>query len=73
MPSYATAFLFNKSGLSLLEESCWNSANSILYFYRLRREASEGYVFTGVCHSLCPQGGGGVTSNASWDRSHRGV
>ena len=25
--------------------------------YRPRREASEGYVFTGVCHSLCLQGG----------------
>ena len=31
-----------------------------------RSEASEGYVFTGVCHSLCSTTGGG----ASWDRSH---
>ena len=30
-------------------------------------EASEGYVFTGICLIT---GGEGVTSNASWDRSH---
>ena len=30
-------------------------------------EASEGYVFTDVCHF---NGGGGVTPDASWDRSH---
>ena len=28
--------------------------------YRPRSEASEGYVFTGVCHSFCSTGGGGV-------------
>ena len=41
---------------------------SIIY-YRPRSEASEGYVFTGVCHSVTNRGGG-VTPNASWDRSH---
>ena len=32
-----------------------------LTFYRPHSEAREGYVFTGVCHSLCPMwwGGGG--------------
>ena len=41
---------------------------SYLVFYRPR---SEGYVFTGVCHSVTERGGGGVvTPNASWDRSH---
>ena len=34
--------------------------------YRPRSEASEGYVFTGICHSV--QLGGCVTSNVSWDR-----
>ena len=37
-------------------------------FYRPRSEASEGYVFTGVCHSVIFEGGGGeggVTPNAS--------
>ena len=38
-----------------------------------RSEVTEGYIFTGVCHSLCPQiGKGVVTSNASWDRVHHG-
>ena len=43
------------------------------YIYRPLSEAGESYVFIGVCHSFCPMGGGGmggVTSNASWDRSH---
>ena len=30
-----------------------------LTLYRPRSEASEGYVFTGVCHSFCSTGGGG--------------
>ena len=29
------------------------------YIYRPRSVASEGYVFTGVCLSLCPSGGRG--------------
>ena len=38
---------------------------------RPRSEASEGYVFAGVCYSLCStRGGGEETPNASWDRSH---
>ena len=32
-------------------------------FYRLRKEASEGYVFTDVCHSVTERGRG-VTPNA---------
>ena len=28
-------------------------------YYRPRSEASEGYAFTGVCHSVTEQGGGG--------------
>ena len=31
----------------------------VLFCYRPRSEASEGYVFTGVCHSFCSTGGGG--------------
>ena len=42
---------------------------SIAACYRPRSEVSEGYVFTGVCHSVTSRGGG-VTPNASWDRSH---
>ena len=38
-------------------------------YYPPRSEATEGYVFTGMCHSLCPTMGE-VTPNASWDRSH---
>ena len=38
-------------------------------FYRPPSESSEGRVFTGVCHSVTERGGG-VTPNASWDRSH---
>ena len=30
----------------------------IIVFYRPRSEASEGYVFTGVCHSVTKRGGG---------------
>ena len=30
-----------------------------LNYYRPRSEASEGYVFTGVCHSFCSTGEGG--------------
>ena len=42
-------------------------------FYRPRSEASEGYVFTGVCPlTLSNWGGGAVTPNASWDRSDGG-
>ena len=37
-------------------------------FYCPHSEAGEGYVFTGVCHSVTEQGA--VTPNASWDRSH---
>ena len=37
-------------------------------YCRPRSEASEGYVFTGVCHSFCSTGRGVVTPNASWDR-----
>ena len=33
--------------------------SSIFSFYRPRSEASEGYVFTGVCHSVTEWGGGG--------------
>ena len=33
------------------------------HFYRPRSEASEDYVFTGVCHSLYPQAGGGSASS----------
>ena len=40
-----------------------------MHIYRPRSEAGEGYVFTGVCYSVT-FGGGGVTSNASWDKSH---
>ena len=35
--------------------------------YLPRIRASQGYVFTGICLS---KSGGGVTPNASWDRSH---
>ena len=35
-------------------------------FYRPRNEASEGYVFTGVCHSLCSGGG-------RWHQMHHGI
>ena len=48
----------------------------VTYNYRPHSEAGEGYVFTGVCHSVNSgegtewQLGGGVTSNASWDRSN---
>ena len=31
----------------------------VFNFYRPRSEASEGYVFTGVCHSVTDWGGGG--------------
>ena len=31
----------------------------LISFYRPRREVSEGYVFTGVCHSVSKWGGGG--------------
>ena len=31
----------------------------LIYYYRPRSEASEGYVFTGICHSFCLMGGGG--------------
>ena len=30
-------------------------------YYRPRSEASEGYVFTGICHSVTEWGGGGDT------------
>ena len=30
-----------------------------IFYYRPRSEASEGYVFTGVCHSVIFEGGGG--------------
>ena len=37
--------------------------------YRPRSEASEGYVFTGICLSKSVGGGGvGVTPNATWDQ-----
>ena len=42
--------------------------NILQYNYRPLSEASEGYVFTGVCHSVTERGG--VTPNASWYRSH---
>ena len=29
------------------------------HIYRPRSEANEGYVFTGVCHSVTERGGGG--------------
>ena len=48
----------------------------VVHYYRPRSEASEGYVFTGVCHSFCSTGGGGggvATPKASgqhppWDQ-----
>ena len=45
--------------------------------YRPRSEASEGYVFTGVCHSFCPQmwgGGGGLLLPRMhhWSHDHTG-
>ena len=41
----------------------------IRHHYHPRSKASEGYVFTSICHSVILRGGG-VTPNASWDRSH---
>ena len=34
-------------------------------YYRTLSEASEGYVFTGVCHSFCSTAGGGVVINTN--------
>ena len=34
--------------------------------YRPRSKASEGYVFTGVCHSFCSTGGGGGSGQHQW-------
>ena len=54
---------------------CWASAFSSFpqsyfnwNFYRPRSEASESYVFTGVCHSLHIWGGGEV-----WHQMHHGI
>ena len=52
----------NSRGPRFNSHCMWN-------FYELCSKASEGYVFTGVCHSFCPTGGGGGgVTNASWDR-----
>ena len=48
------------SVLRLLDFSlCFN----LTYFYRPRSEASEGYVFIGVCHSVIFRGEGGKVDN----------
>ena len=36
----------------------YNTRLKIHYYYRPRSEVSEGYVFTGVCHSFCSTPGG---------------
>ena len=41
------------------------------FFYHPRSEASEGYVFTGVCHSVIFGGGGGQhqwSTTSPWDQ-----
>ena len=56
--------------MGIFHRSQW-SANGLSTpsgYYRPRSEASEGYVFTGVRHSLCTRGW--VTSNSSWGRPH---
>ena len=46
---------------------------TLINFEIITDRVSEGYVFTGMCHSLCLWGGGVSDTkyiNASWDRSH---
>ena len=49
---------------------CWSRGareTSMIYFYRPRSEASEGYVFTGVCYSVTEQGA------EVWHQMHHGI